>query len=282
MSKHEDPIIFEYWNEVGGTLCKEFKAVQGAETHGPRTLDAVILPDGPRKKVSRKDIVLRDRDVIVVQAKAKRLSMYLMGQVLFSPILIKRFHKPRSVRSITLCKESDPILGPLLISLGKRVGIRIGIEEFPDTKLSQMSETPGPNGRQMIEQYWAQKGGTLYTFPNWAQKGGAKNKIAGQHFPHAVILPGRTKSKKSKKEVLSLEDIPKGRRIIVLHANTRPRLGMYLMGQALFGAKFVEQKLSTSSIRSVALSEKDDDVLHPILKDIGRKVGIDMEGVAIL
>ena len=54
---------------------------------------------------------------------------------------------------------------------------------------------------------------------------------------------------------------------------------MYLMGQALFGAKLVEQKLSTSAIRSVALSEKDDCILRPILKEIGEKAGVEMEVV---
>lgn len=273
MENNETPMIEWYWNKMGGILCAEFPIAKR------RKLDAVILPDKKRaEEVDKNQLseLLDERDVIVVQAKAKRLSMYLMGQAFFSVELIKRFHKPRSVRSIALCTESDPTLGPLLVSIGKRVGIRVGIEEFADTKLSQMSETPGSSGRQMIEQYWAQKGGTLYTFPNWDRKGGTRNKSAGEHFPHAVILRGRTKSKK---EVLRLEDIPKGRKITVLHANTRPRLGMYLMGQALFGAKLVEQKLSTSSIRSVALSEKDDCILRPILEDIGEKAGVEMEVV---
>ena len=276
MENNETRMIEWYWNKVRGRLCAEFPIAER------RKLDAVILPDKKRaEEIDKSELseLLDGRDVIVVQAKAKRLSMYLMGQTLFSAELIKRFHNPRSVRAVALCKESDPILGPLLTSVGKEVGIRIGIEEFPDTKLSQISETPGPSGRQMIEQYWDQKGGTLYTFPNWDQRGGTKNKIAGQHFPHAVIIRGRANSKKSKKEVSGLEDIPKGRRVAVLHANTRPRLGMYLMGQALFGARLVEQKLGTSPIRSVALSQKDDSILRPILEDIGEKAGIEMEVV---
>ena len=274
MENNETPMIEWYWNKERGILCAEFPIAKR------RKLDAVILPDKKRaEEVDKNKLseLLDGRDTIVVQAKAKRLSMYLMGQALFSAELIKRFHKPRSIRSIALCKESDPILGPLLISVGKKVGIRIGIEEFPDTKLSQMSETPGSSGRQMIEQYWDQRGGTLYTFPNWDRKGGTRNKSAGQHFPHAIIMRGGAKPKKSKKEVLGLEDLPKGRKTIVLHANTKPRLGMYLMGQALFGAKLVEQKLNPSSIRSVALSEKNDPILRPILEDIGEKVGVEIE-----
>jgi hypothetical protein len=51
--------------------------------------------------------------VIVVQAKASRLGMYLMGQALFSAELIRRF-RPASVRSVALCTADDAVLRPLL------------------------------------------------------------------------------------------------------------------------------------------------------------------------
>ncbi len=52
-------------------------------------------------------------EVIVVQAKAKRLGLYLMGQTLFSAELIKRFN-PASVKSVALCSKGDSELEPLL------------------------------------------------------------------------------------------------------------------------------------------------------------------------
>jgi hypothetical protein len=116
MSKLETPMIRWYWEQVGGTLCEEFLAVRGTETTGQRLLDAVILPDGPRRRVHWREISLRDRDVIVVQAKAHRLGMYLMGQAVFSAELIKRF-QPRSIRSVALCKQDDSVLRPLLESI---------------------------------------------------------------------------------------------------------------------------------------------------------------------
>ena len=71
----ETPMIEWYWNKVRGTLCAEFPIAER------RKLDAVILPDGEDREI--KELSLDGRDVIVVQAKAKRLSMYLMGQALF-------------------------------------------------------------------------------------------------------------------------------------------------------------------------------------------------------
>jgi len=113
MSKHETPMIRWYWEQVGGTLCEEFQVVARTPTTGQRLLDAVILPGGPKKHLPWHEVSVRNRDVIVVQAKASRLGMYLMGQALFSAELIKRLG-PRSVRSVALCKHDDSVLRPLL------------------------------------------------------------------------------------------------------------------------------------------------------------------------
>lgn len=49
----------------------------------------------------------------MVQAKAKRLGMYLMGQALFSAELVERL-EPRSVRSVALCRKDDAVMRPML------------------------------------------------------------------------------------------------------------------------------------------------------------------------
>ena len=275
MSKHEDQIILDYWKEVRGTLCKDFQVVRKGETWGPRTLDAVILPEGRHRKVKKNKLseLIDGRYVVVVQAKAKPLSMYLIGQTLFSDLLIKRYYDPNSVRAVALCKEDDPILHPLLISIGEQVGVDIEVKEYPDAKPSDMSEGPGSDGRRMIDWYWGKVGGTLLW---WNPR---KNVNKGLHLPHAVIVQGGLKDRK---EVLG-EDILKGQDdVVVLHARAgvkKDRLGMYLMGQALFGAELVRQKFRPRSIRSVALCGKDDSILHPMLRDVGNKIGIKMEVV---
>ena len=125
MSKLETPMIIKYWERVGGTLIEEFPAVKQANGNGPRRLDAVILPNGPKIKASWRDVILKGQDVIVVQAKAKRLGMYLMGQTLFSAELIKRF-EPASIRSVALCAKDDSIMRPLLESFNGMEVVVIG------------------------------------------------------------------------------------------------------------------------------------------------------------
>lgn len=113
MSKLETPMIRWYWEQIGGTLCEEFRAVRRSATYGQRLLDGVIIPNGPRTAVHWRDASLKNRDVVVVQAKASRLGMYLMGQTLFSAQLLAPFG-PRSVRSVALCRNDDSVLRPLL------------------------------------------------------------------------------------------------------------------------------------------------------------------------
>lgn len=101
-----------YWQQVGGTLIEEFVAVKGTSKCGIRVLDGVIIKDGDFKIAKQSEVSLEGKDVIVIQTKAKRLGMYLMGQAFFSAQLIKRF-SPRSVMSVALCNQDDPELRPL-------------------------------------------------------------------------------------------------------------------------------------------------------------------------
>jgi hypothetical protein len=113
MSKHETPMIMRYWERVGGTLIEEFPVVKAGRTNGPRRIDAVILPREEKRIASWRDVDLTDKDVLLVQAKAKRLGMSLMGQTLISARLIEAF-RPASVRSVALCTADDSVLRPLL------------------------------------------------------------------------------------------------------------------------------------------------------------------------
>jgi len=57
-------------------------------------------------------MAIEGQDVIVVQTKAARLGMYLMGQAFFSAQLMQRF-KPRLVESVALVARDDEVLRPL-------------------------------------------------------------------------------------------------------------------------------------------------------------------------
>lgn len=113
MSKHETPMTRWYWQQVGGTLVEEFVVVERSATCGQRLLDGVIIQDGEFKMARQSEVSVEGQDVIVIQTKASRLGMYLMGQTLFSAQLIRQFN-PRSVKSVALCSQDDAVLRPLL------------------------------------------------------------------------------------------------------------------------------------------------------------------------
>jgi len=112
MSKHETPMTRWYRHQVGGTLIEEFVAVEGTSTCGRRVLDGVILKDGECRLAQQSEVSLEGKDVIVIQTKASRLGMSLMGQAFFSAQLLHRF-TPRSVVSVALCSQDDAGLRPL-------------------------------------------------------------------------------------------------------------------------------------------------------------------------
>ncbi len=112
MSKHETPMTRWYWEQVGGTLIEEFPAVLPTSTCRQRLIDGVIIRDGERRIANSQEVDLADRDIIVVQTKAARLGMYLMGQAFFSAHLMMRF-RPHTITSVALCYENDSVLGPM-------------------------------------------------------------------------------------------------------------------------------------------------------------------------
>jgi len=114
MSRLETPMTEEYWKQVGGTLIEEFLAVKRTPTNGQRLIDAVIIKNGENRRVKRGEkISLEGKDIICVQTEARRLGMYLMGQAIFSPKLLKKF-KPKSIKSVALVNKNDSVLGPML------------------------------------------------------------------------------------------------------------------------------------------------------------------------
>jgi len=79
-----------------------------------RFVDGLILPDEPHGRGKWRDYeALSGRRVIIIQTKAGRMGMYLMGQALFSGRLALA-SGAASVRSILLCHHGDGALLPLL------------------------------------------------------------------------------------------------------------------------------------------------------------------------
>ena len=111
MSKHETPMTRWYWQRIGGTLIEEFPAVKRSSTCGQRLIDGIIIKNEQKYIARPEEIHLKGKDIIVIQTKAARLGMYLMGQAFFSAKLMEPFF-PRSIESVALCLEDDSVLGP--------------------------------------------------------------------------------------------------------------------------------------------------------------------------
>ena len=129
MSKLETPMTRRYWQRVGGTLIEEYLIVPRAPGVGRRLLDAVIILDGERRRIASpaKSVSLDGHDLIVVQTKATRLGMYLMGQAFFSRELIRKRFAPRSVRTVALCAIDDAVLRPIADSFD----IEVVVDDLP-------------------------------------------------------------------------------------------------------------------------------------------------------
>ena len=114
MSKHETQMRLEYWKQTGGILIEGFHAVKRTSTNSQRLIDGIILLGEETRIGNRDDIeLINGREIIVVQVKANRLGMYLMGQTLFSMRLMEKFN-PSKITSVALCSDDDSIMRPLL------------------------------------------------------------------------------------------------------------------------------------------------------------------------
>ena len=112
--------------------------------------------------------------------------------------------------------------------------------------------------------YWDRVGGTLAEeFPAVRASAG----VSPRRLDGVIVLGGEHR------RVAPHQLDVAGREIIVVQAK-RGRLGMYLMGQALFSRELMRPFMPTS-IRTVALCEKDDSVLRPLAEQYGIEVEID-------
>jgi hypothetical protein len=135
MSKHETPLTRRYWHEIGGTLVEEFLAVPGGPDRGKRLLDGVIILGGPFERQPARSVNLEGKDIVVIQTKAARLGMYLLGQAVFSARLMESF-RPASIRTVAICLKGDSVLEPL----AKEYGVEVVI--YPEAQQRPTADTP--------------------------------------------------------------------------------------------------------------------------------------------
>ncbi|NJN42451.1 MAG: hypothetical protein HC811_09750 [Flammeovirgaceae bacterium] len=112
MSKHETWRTRKYWDKIGGLLIEEFVAVEKNQTQGRRPIDGLIVL-GEKKAIHHENhFDISGKDVIIIQTKARRLGMYLLGQAYFSKFLIEK-HNPRSIKCVAICGRNDSLMSEL-------------------------------------------------------------------------------------------------------------------------------------------------------------------------
>jgi hypothetical protein len=116
MSKLETPMTRWYWNQIGGTLVEEFLLTPRTATSQMRLLDGLIIPSGENRIARTSEVDLTGREVISVQTKDSNLGMYLLGQTLFSQLLIYRNYEPAHVDAVALCRNDDEVLHELALT----------------------------------------------------------------------------------------------------------------------------------------------------------------------
>ena len=143
MSKLETPMTRRYWEQVRGTLMEEYLAVPRRPGVGQRLIDAVIIKDGDHRIASKAEsfsLSLDGHDIVIVQTKALRLGMYLLGQASFSRELIKDRFAPKSVRTVALCAIDDAVLRPIAESFG----VEVDVDDLAATPA--VGDAPLPSG----------------------------------------------------------------------------------------------------------------------------------------
>ncbi|HAS43550.1 MAG TPA: hypothetical protein DCS93_23930 [Microscillaceae bacterium] len=130
MSKHETWRTRLYWEQVGGLLIEEFIVVKGNKNQGKRALDGLIVLNEEKAIHNGNTYDIKGKDVIVIQTKAHRIGMYLLGQAYFSKLLIEKL-QPRSVKSVAICGNNDAIMAKLAEAHGVEIVV-IGDDQKPE------------------------------------------------------------------------------------------------------------------------------------------------------
>jgi hypothetical protein len=98
--------------------------VRPTHARGARRLDGLVLVDQPFRLGSRSDAPEpAGQRLVVIQTKASRLGMNVLGQALFSAVIL-RAARPREIRTIALCTADDEVLRPL----AERYGIEVVVD----------------------------------------------------------------------------------------------------------------------------------------------------------
>jgi hypothetical protein len=278
-SAGESRVVQALWDEVGGELVEEFRALTvPGEGSRRREVDGVIATDGPRRQHPRgTPLPLHGRDVVVCQAKAGQLDLGVLGQTLFAAELIDRQFHPQHVRLIAAAARPNPLIGRLFKTYQLESEFPLGrpIEHrtYPLLQLppgaSSGAYAPPVIRQELISALHREVGGLLISRAPRSHAHFRKIRTAAggeplrQADPDAIILPSRRLDEVTATVALS---VAAGEPVVF--AYTCADLYMTAMGRAVFGGEIARRLLGLAHVTSFLCYSKDNAVLHGLMDEL--------------
>jgi hypothetical protein len=246
-----------FWRSLGrGTLIPEYPLAAREPGSQRRAIDALIVLDAEFTQHSWRDWPdLSGRPVMIVQTKPYQTDAVLIGQAVFSPLLLRRDHPAIGrIESVVLSPKPEPAFRDLLQ--------RHGVREVT---------VPGPTGRMTKATY--PRVAEIYLDQLHARLGGEmllRAQLNGPDGRHAIlkvdaaILPDRPWKRTSSDVDRAIASLVPGARVTAV-VSTRKPLGMGVAGRALV-AQHLLRAAGAADVHSVALVGIDDVAVQSSLR----------------
>jgi len=205
-------------------------------------VDAVILLDRKKEELDWRSIPVlpTDERVMVVQAKATRLCRALMGQGVFSRVLLQQLHGV-TAESVILCTESQTELEPLLRPYSVRAVV------LPKHRRAKHVFPENPDTHRLAR--WASSVQGELEFDCLLTGGSAPLKA------HAILLE------------------PNGTRVAATSGSKSWGFGMWAGGHALFSATLASKKYGVA-VAPLVLTQRDDHAIRAAVESLGVKATV--------
>jgi hypothetical protein len=248
-TQHERRLTVEFWHSMGrGTLMLEYPVVSGERDSQRRAVDALIILDGEfeeRQWTAAPD--LAGRRVMIVQTKAHRTDATLVGQAVFSPILLRRQHHAIGpVESVILTTGTAPALSDLL----QRHGVRELTVAAPNVKLGHA--TYPRVDRKHLDRLHNRFGGEMFLGVPLRDEASTELLLKLD----ALVLPERPTRRTTLESHQSAKEMISGAHAIGV-VSTRLPLGMGISGFALV-AQHLLRRAGAAHPRAIALVGQHD------------------------
>ena len=217
----------------------------------------MILSDGPFEECRPGDVPTLDgRDVLVVQTKCHLVSLQLLGQAILSPLLIRARWRPRSLGSVAVHTGSDPLLSDILTEFAVEEFVTASPTAPRMVSLSRLDSS-------VVRRVHAERGGTLVLGGTIASPSTNRRLLRAQGIlledtaSQVVDISG---------DIDRLVAMVAGRSVTLIV--TTKRLGMYVAGEAIIGARLL-LRLGAANAKAVVVAGFVDSAIRAALTSIG-------------